>query len=191
MKNKVIQICGTNGTGKTTLVKGLLNGGKFKRKELLVGGEPKEWWYDGKIAVIGKYNQANCCGIDAGKYTGEQLLRVIEKIVVGYRPYAVIFEDIRFGSSYTFKKKALGIAEKYGAEYISATLVASLETVSRRVIERTGNESVNFDAVRSKARQVIRSSKKIETEGAKVFFICADNIDKKAVLLKFRGILYG
>ena len=132
MKNKVIQICGTNGTGKTTLVKGLLNSGKFVRKELRVQGNTKEWWYDGKVAVIGKYNQANCCGVDAGNYSGDQLLNTIDIILTNYRPKKLLFEDMRYGGSYTFKKNARDISEKHEYEYIALTLLASLKTACRK-----------------------------------------------------------
>ena len=100
---KVIQICGTNGVGKTTLVKGLLNTGKFLRMELPIDGERKEWWFDGQVAVIGRYAQNNCCGVDASKYSADQLIKVIDTILAVYEPSTVIFEDIRFGGSYTDK----------------------------------------------------------------------------------------
>ena len=189
MKAKVIQICGTNGTGKTTLVKGLLNSGAFLRMDLPVGGEIKEWWYDGQVAVIGRYARNNCCGVDASKYSADLLLTVIDTILAAYGPSTVIFEDMRFGGSYTFKRRAREIAQKHSGEYIAVALVASLETVSRRVIERTGNPDVDFDRVRQKARQVIRSTQKISADGAKVFFIDSERLDKGAMLGALRAII--
>ena len=78
---KVVQVCGTNGTGKTTLVKGLLTTGRFLRMELQIDGEVKEWWFDGDVAVIGRYASNNCCGVDSSKYSGDQLIKVIDTIL--------------------------------------------------------------------------------------------------------------
>lgn len=188
---KVIQICGTNGTGKTTLVKGLLTTGNFLRMELPIDGEAKEWWYDGQVAVIGRYAQNNCCGVDAGKYSGEQLLKVLDTILAVYGPTAVVFEDVRFGGSYSFKVRARDCASRYGYEYIAIALTASLKTVSERVINRSGNESVNFDNMLSKAKCVIRSTQKIKNDGSNVFFFDTDKLDKQSVLSKVRVIVYG
>ena len=187
---KVIQICGTNGTGKTTLVKGLLTTGNFLRMELPIDGEVKEWWYDGQVAVIGRYAQNNCCGVDAGKYSGEQLLKVIDTILDVYEPSTVVFEDMRFGGSYTFKRKAWDVAKKYGGSYYSVVLVASLATVSKRVIERTGNPNVDFDRMRKKARHVIKSSQKMQADGAKVLYIDSERLDKMATLGALRAIIH-
>lgn len=189
MKNKVIQICGTNGTGKTTLVKGLLNSGKFRRMELPVNGVVKEWWFDGKIAVIGKYNQANCCGVDAGSYTGEQLIKVLDKVISYYNPVSVIFEDVRFGGSFKFKKAAKECAETRGYEYISIALIASMKTIYNRVLLRTGNKNVKWDNMRSKQRQVIVSQKKLKENGSTVYIIYTDKLDKEGVYKKIRCIL--
>ena len=185
---KVIQVCGTNGTGKTTLVKGLLNSGNFMRMELPVDGESKEWWFDGRVAVIGRYAQNNCCGVDAGKYSGVQLLKVIDTILDVYGPKAVVFEDVRFGGSYSFKARARDCANRRGYEYVVITLIASLKAVSERVINRSGNEGVNFDQMRSKQRSCITSTRKIANDGVDTYIINSEQKSRNELLFALMEI---
>ena len=188
---KIIQICGSNGTGKTTLVKNLIRGGKFLKMNVVIDGKNREWWYDGRIAVIGKYNSANCCGCDAGNYTGETLINVISALILAYRPNVILFEDVRFGGSYTFKTRAMRIAKENGYEYCSFVLMARFETLCKRVLGRTGNENVNFDQIRSKARQVISSSRKIHDDGASVVWVDTEKYSTEDILSCLRGVING
>lgn len=177
---KVIQICGTNGAGKTTLVKNLLSNGDFERTEIDVEGVQKEIWGDGEITVIGKYNQANCCGVDAGNYSGDILLKTIENVIHTANPKVIVFEDVRFGGSFTFKEKLLNLAKRNGAMYILVNLILSPEISCDRVLNRSGNVGADYDAMISKARGVIRSSRKAAEIGAKVLFFDTGKNDKAA-----------
>ena len=188
---KIIQICGTNGTGKTTLVKGLLKSGKFLKMTEPVDGRGREWWYDGQVAIIGKYNANNCCGVDAGNYSGDTLLNVIDTLLRNYAPKTIVFEDVRYGGLYSFKHKAKALGEQYGYGYCAFTLIASLECVARRVIARTGNEGCDFDRMRSKARQCIKSTAKIGQEGAETVMIDTERFVQEAVLAALRMKVYG
>lgn len=186
---KVIQICGTNGTGKTTLVKGLLTSGSFLRMKLPIDGETKEWWYDGKVAVIGRYASNNCCGVDADKYSGDQLLKVIDTILTAYAPMTIVFEDMRLGCTYSFKQKARQCAERHGGEFVAIALTAELNTISKRVIGRSGNPNVDFDRMRQKQRQCITSVRKISDEGAKAYIIDTERKSKSELLRALKGII--
>ena len=186
---KVIQICGTNGTGKTTLVKGLLTSGNFLRMELPIDGEAKEWWYDGEVAVIGRYASNNCCGVDASKYSGDQLIRVIDTILAVYVPKTVVFEDMRLGCTYSFKQKAKQCAERHAGEYAVIALTAELNTISTRVIGRSGNPNVDFDRMRHKQRQCITSTRKIGNDGAKVYIVDTERKSKAELLLAIKAII--
>lgn len=188
---KVIQICGTNGTGKTTLVKGLLTSGNFLRMELQIDGEVKEWWYDGEVAVIGRYTRNNCCGVDAGNYSGEQLIKVIDTILAVYEPKAVVFECLMFGLSYKFKQNLFEVSKRHNRSYVVITLTAALTTLSERVIRRTGNENVNFDGVNSKMRQAINSTRLIQADGATAYIIDTEQKSKKEILDFLKVVLNG
>ncbi len=188
---KIIQICGTNGVGKTTLVKGLLTAGNFLKLNQEVSGISREWWYDGKVAVIGKYNDRNCCGVDAGNYSGDELIKTIKAVVARNRPEIVLFEDVRFGGGFTFKQKLKKAADEVGYEYYLMALIASLECSCERVLNRSGNVDADYDAMRSKARGVINSTKKAGEIGAKVVFCDTEKNDKAAVLGVLRRIING
>lgn len=186
---KLIQICGTNGTGKTTLVKGLLASGRFMKMECIVDGAAKEWWFDGETAVIGKYGAFNCGGVDAGRYSGDALPHVIQAIMRQYKPQTVLFEDVRYGGSYTFKTRLTKLALENGYEYVSLVLIASLECTCNRVLTRSNKIDADYDRMRSKARQVIRSSQKLQRDGVDVVWIDTEHTEPKRVLHTLMGVI--
>lgn len=186
---KIIQICGTNGVGKTTLVKGLLSAGNFLKLNQEVSGISREWWYDGRVAVVGKYNEANCCGVDAGNYSGDELIKTIKAIIARNKPQTILFEDVRFGGGFTFKQKLKKAADEVGYDYYLMALIASLECSCDRVLNRSGNRDADYDSMRSKARGVINSTKKAGEIGAKVIFCDTEKHDKGEVLTMLRRVI--
>lgn len=187
---KIIQICGTNGVGKTTLVKGLLTSGNFLKLNQEVSGVTREWWFDGNVAVIGKYNDRNCCGVDAGNYSGDALIATIRAIILRNKPNVVLFEDVRFGGAFTFKQKLKQTADDLGCDYYIMALIASLECSCDRVLNRSGNIDADYDAMRGKARGVIKSTKKAAELGAKIVFCDTEKNDKAAVLNRLKRVIY-
>lgn len=186
---KIIQICGTNGVGKTTLVKGLLNSGNFLKLYQEVSGVSREWWFDGKVAVVGRYNESNCCGVDAGKYHGNELIKTIATIVRRENPETVLFEDVRYGGSFLFKKRLKEFADSAGYDYYILALTASLECSCGRVLNRSGNMDADYDAMRSKARGVINSTKKAGNNGVKIAFCDTEKKNRIEVLDFLRCII--
>lgn len=186
---KIIQICGTNGTGKTTLVKNLLLSGGFLKMQSVIDGKSREWWYDGKTIVIGKYNSNNCCGVDAGNYTGEELLSTIKAVIQQEQPLTVVFEDVRYGSVFSFKQKLKSVADSLSYDYYLLNLIADLDVSCNRVLDRSGNSKANYDAMRQKARGVIYSTRKAEKIGAKALFCDTGKADKQTVLNLLRGVI--
>lgn len=179
---KIIQICGTNGVGKTTLVKNLLASDRFMRLAQVVNGVSREWWFNGNVAVVGKYNDQNCCGVDAGNYSGDGLAATIEAIISRYKPNVVLFEDVRFGGSFVFKQKLKHVADIVGYDYYILALIADLDVSCNRVLNRSGNANANYDSMRSKARTVINSTKKAQEIGAKTVFLNTGENSKIEVL---------
>lgn len=188
---KLIEICGTNGTGKTTLVKGLLASGRFMKMKCIVDGAAKEWWFDGETAVIGKYGRNNCCGVDAGNYSGEQIYKHLEAILDVYAPKAVVLEDVRYGTLYTFKQRMREIAERHGGSFCVLALYVPLEMAVERVIGRTGNEKINIDAIMSKQAQVLRSTRKIQADGVMSYYLDTSKFSPERLLLYLKRIVFG
>ena len=186
---KIIQICGTNGVGKTTLVKGLLAAGNFLKLNQEVSSISREWWFDGRVAVVGKYNDRNCCGVDAGNYSGEELIKTVKAIIQSNNPEVILFEDVRFGGNYSFKQKMKQAADAVGYDYYLLALFADLECSCNRVLNRSGNADADYDAMRSKARGVIKSTRKAHEIGAKVVFCDTGKNDKAAVLRRLMLII--
>ena len=167
---KIIQICGTNGVGKTTLMKNLLANGNFEKNAVSIDGVQKEYWFDGEIAVVGKYNDANCCGVDAGNYSGEVLLKTLDKVITEVKPDVVVFEDVRFGGSFAFKERLNKLTRQRKCAYTLVNLIASPECSCNRVLNRSGRMNADYDAMISKARGVIKSSRKAANLGARALF---------------------
>lgn len=186
---KVIQICGTNGTGKTTLVKGLLTSGKFLRMELPIDGEVKEWWYDGEVAVIGRYASNNCCGVDAGNYSGEKLIAVIERLINNHRPKVILYEGLIFCKLMSFSERVKEVAYNNGYQYLMITLIASLQTIHDRILKRSGNPNVNFDRMRSNQMLNIRNAKKMAADGVRVLLIDTEYKSAKETLRALKKLI--
>lgn len=188
---KIIQICGTNGVGKTTLVKNLLANGDFEKSYALIDGVQKEYWFDGEIAVVGKYNNANCCGVDAGNYSTDVLLKTLESVITTVRPDVIVFEDVRFGGSFAFKERMYKLASKRNYTYVIVNLIASPECYCDRVLNRSGRLNNDYDAMISKARGVIKSSKKAGDIGAKVLFFDTGKNDQGETLRFLLNVING
>ena len=187
----IIQICGTNGTGKTTLVKNILNAGNFYRFFVEIKGCKKEIWRDANSVIIGKYSSANCCGVDGSDFTSEQMFDAINEIIGRYSPEVLLFEDVRYGSLYSFKRKLFDLCSEYGYEYKAIVLFAEPTTIAKRVINRSGNPNVDFYRMLSKQRQCIRSANKLAAEGVHVVFVDTDKQDKNGVFNVVNGAING
>lgn len=187
---KIIQICGTNGTGKTTLVKNFLKKGAFHKMKGNIPGKEFVWWYNGSVAVIGNYKSTSCCGIDGGKFTGETLLNAVKSIGTIYRPEIVLFEDVLIGSSYAFKARVFEYARETGSEYAVLALTAPFEVLTNRIIERSGNTDRHFDNIRSKGRQIIASTKRIRDDGAEAVFCDTSKAPPESVLKLLERLCY-
>lgn len=63
---KIIQLRGTNATGKTTACRQFIQSGQFTVRSVPVYGKYIEYHYDEqrKIAVVGRYDQRECGGVD-------------------------------------------------------------------------------------------------------------------------------
>ena len=167
----------------------MLTTGNFLKLNQEVSGVSREWWYDGHTAIVGKYNDRNCCGVDAGNYSGDALIATLKSIIGRNRPEVILFEDVRFGCAFTFKQKLKKAAEDFGYDYYIMALIASLECSCDRVLNRSGNIDADYDSMRGKARGVIKSSKKAGEIGAKVIFCDTEKNDKAAVLNRLKRII--
>lgn len=183
MANKVIQICGTNGAGKTTLMKSLLSRDSYDRCFINVDGVEREYWRNiNNNVVIGKYCDNNCCGVDAGDYSGDALIRTIIKVACSIKPFAILFEDMRFGASYTFKEKLMNATKLISYDYVSIALIAPPEVVCDRVYMRSKNADVNYDSIIQRQMRVIRSNKKIHGLGAKCLYYDTNEADHNVLV---------
>lgn len=177
---KVIQISGTNGTGKTTLIKSLIQKSNFMRLQLPEGNEIKYWNYDGRIAIIGTYDNTNCCGVDKGTVRAESLFGAI-LFVIRQAPEVILFESVIYGSSYKFRKRVADTCLSFGIQYINVILFAKPEIIVKRICERTGRNA-DFDAIMQKGKQVISGGRKLHQEGVPVYWLGTGCIQRQRLL---------
>ena len=144
----------------------------------MIDGSQKEYWFDGKIAVVGKYNNTKCCGVDAGNYSCDVFLKTIECIIKAIKPYIIIFEGIRLSDSFAFKERMNNLSRRNNYVYVIVNLITSPECSCNRVLNRSGCFDNNYDAIISKARGVIKSSKRAKSIGAKVLFFDTEKNDQ-------------
>lgn len=132
----IIQICGTNGSGKSTIVDKVMaaaadvqavdddDTGKIRGYEMAVSGQP--------LIVVGKYHKITARGCDAIKDRDYNLETVRKSHLAGYH---VLFEGIRMMSH------TRGIDFFRGLGYQNVTLLlldTPVETCISEILARSG-----------------------------------------------------
>lgn len=177
---KVIQLRGTNATGKTTTVRQFIQNNNFVVKSIRVGCRDIEYhWDDGrKIAIIGRYDQAMSGGVD-GYITSKDVLRdTIIRMVKNIKPNAVIFEGIVYGVTFQFAYELNKVLEKIGCDYVGICFLPPLEVVFDRLSIRNGNKPVDYMSVQNKWFTASRAYDKLKRYGVNVKLVDTSIIPK-------------
>jgi thymidylate kinase len=159
----IISIRGTHGSGKSTIVKELLN--KFDAEPLMVPNEKKPQGYVmktpwGQLRAVGSYETA-CGGCDA-----IQPYDLIWPRIELYAEHGhVIFEGALVSSSYGNIGRA---SEKYGSDFVFAflntPLGVCLERIKKRRAAKGNNKPLDPKNTQVKYDNVARSRIKMEGE---------------------------
>lgn len=163
---KIVQIRGSNGTGKTTLVREFLRRrGDNTIITLTVGGERIECHKTGEIIVMGRYDRNECGGCDSEIHSKELFKDAIAKIVRTCKPEVLIYEAVLYGKTFQFSYDIYRYAKAAKAEYMALCLVPAFETTLERIYGRNGGKEINLQALQSTYNSCIRSNAKLRAAG--------------------------
>lgn len=177
---KVIQLRGTNATGKTTTIRQFIGKGDFVVKSIDMGARDVEYHWDDsrKILVLGRYDQAMSGGID-GYITNKDFLRdVIVRIIKRIKPNVLLFEGIVYGVTFKFAYELSRYLEQNDIEYIGVCLNPPLDVVFERLAERNDGKAVDYMSVQNKWFTANRAYEKLRKSGINVKEIDTTNVPK-------------
>lgn len=175
---KLIQLCGTNGVGKTTSVLQFCERRGMTAQVLEIDKRQYDYHTNGKAVVLGRYGLTKCGGID-GKITDKRVLKyVIIQFLRRLKPEVLVFEAVLYGVTYQFRKEISMTARSLGYEYTAVVLCPPLEVAVERTINRNGRD-VNIDSIAQKHFTTLSSSAKLSEAGLDVRAVDTSKIPKE------------
>ena len=152
---KVLNIRGTNGSGKTTMVKALIKKfneveesvwDKFTTEEITtyhkVYTRKAQIWHKQKILVMGIYNEKQTGGVD-NYDTPWQIMYGLLYFCKKYQGYTIILEGIRVSTNYVYWYKVFNILRDKGVVVkVVGLLPSNLEWAVNNVKERRKNKNI-------------------------------------------------
>lgn len=155
MGTKIVNIRGTNGSGKTTMMKKLIE--KFNETEESVWDEftteeittyhkvytrKAQIWTKQKILVMGIYNDKQTGGVD-NYDTPWQIMYGLLYFAKKYSGYTILFEGIRVSTNYVYWNKMFSIFRDKGVIVkIAGLLPSDINWAVNNVKERRKNKNI-------------------------------------------------
>lgn len=190
--NKIIQIKGTNGCGKSTTVAQFMDKYNFVRETIFL--KKKIDFYSYKdICVLAKLSNKNSprsnkpiilsdgrryVGLD-GVITDKNLLHeVIFNIIKLKEPRVFIFEALVYGKTYTFSRILNTLAKSMNYEYISVFLTCRNNGFYERVKIRNQGKYFNQSLQKKTNILAARAAKKTMQAGIKTIVVDTSEIEK-------------
>lgn len=188
---KVIQLRGTNATGKTTTVRQFILRGRFTVKTITVRKTPVEycWEEERRIAVIGRYDDRETGGVD-GRITNKDLLRdTILRVIKAENPQYLIFEGVVYGVTFQFAYELYLVLKRMGWEYIGLCFIPPLEVAFERLAERNGGKPVDYMSVQNKWFTANSAYRRLLEKGVNVKAVDTSKIPKGEMYKLIEGEL--
>lgn len=151
MKRTILNIRGCHCSGKTTLVRSLINKKQHTVEELAcLGYKTYVTVCDGgKTVVLGRYDQGACGGCDRFK-GGAHVKATIIEVVRRYNPNLIIYEGIMYSVTYKMATEIAKLATDVGYQWVSLYLFRDYQEVLKLLTERNKGKQVNQKAVYTK-----------------------------------------
>ena len=188
---KMIQLRGTNATGKTTAVRQFVFRGGFCVREMPNAGRQIEyhWNEERRIAVLGRYDKRECGGIDGYIEYRDELLDIIAKMMRTIRPEVIIYEGIAMATTFKLAHDIAMLCKRTGYEFVAVCLEPPLEVAFERLAGRNGGRPVNYMKVQEKWFSAARANEKLEAAGLHVVRFDTSRIPKEDMWKIIEGVL--
>lgn len=177
--NKLIQIRGTNATGKTTAVRNLISEGKFKIFSIKVRGKEYPYTYDGEIVVGGRYDTRECGGLDGVIKDKNVMKEYVIKLLKELKPKAFILDAVMYGVTFRFAYELNVVCESLGYHYIGLTFAPPLDVSLLRLYQRNGGKDINVEHLQQKHIQSVKAYKRLKACGVDVRLIDTSKVPKE------------
>lgn len=177
---KLIQICGNNGCGKTTVVRQFI--ARFMPDYEIVSitacGHKIECHKQDDIVVIGRYDKAECGGCDVAIRNATELKDAIAIIAKTVKPKVLIFEGVMYGKSFALRYEINKFAKAIGSDYMGICLEPPFDVTLERIYARNGGKEVNVKSLESGWRGAIKSNRKLKKVGVNITCVDTGSIPK-------------
>jgi thiol-disulfide isomerase/thioredoxin len=159
---KIINIRGSHCSGKTTAVRLFIEKNKNEVIETIVNGIKTHITLvnDGKVVVLGRYDQATCGGCDRYK-GGGHVKATLQYVVKQYRPEVIIYEGIIYSITFKMATEIADLSNKMGYEWKSIYLFREYNESMEFLEKRNHGKQVNVEAIYAKYVNVNRVFKKL------------------------------
>jgi len=176
---KVIQIRGSNGAGKTTIVRQFVQKNNLQIKEINVKGKQTYISIDesGRLVALGRYDKKTG-GCDLYDNT-EHVLNTIIWVITNIKPKIILFEGMIYSLSFAFAKKVSDLVQEYNYKYLSISLYTNFDVVLARIYKRNGGKEIKENLILDKINSIIKSHKKLKESGYNARMIDTSEINEE------------
>ena len=169
--NKIIQIRGCFGSGKSSAVRGFLNanGGEVR---FITLADNKDYSYTicptlNAIAG-GRYDQRECGGIDALIHNANVLHEYVLSVIKKLSPEYLILDGVMYNNTFSFSYALAQIGKRYGYDFQGILMLPPLQTAIERIYHRNGGKPINVKSLESQYFSAIRSAEKLKQVGLNI-----------------------
>lgn len=174
----LIQLRGSNASGKSTAVRQFCQKFELKPAEVRVGGKCTSIMTNGIYTVVGKYKPYSSGeGCDAHVDDAAHLRATIFELLRSRKYDIVVFEGLIYSFTYKFATDVDRIAKLCGYKYKPALLRLPYDERLRRLFERNGgNTDISLRTLDQKLKSGEVSAKKIREAGIPLTYIDVSKI---------------
>lgn len=186
---KIIQIRGSNGAGKTTIVRQFVQRNNLEIKKVNIKGKETciSTNKNGSIVVLGRYDKKTG-GCDLYDNT-EHVLNTIMWTMINLKPKIIVFEGMIYSLSYKFASKVSDFVKKYNYQYIAISLYTNPDVVFERIYKRNGGKPIKENLILDKIKSVKTSHNKLVSNGYNSKLIDTTNINENEMYKVIEGEL--
>lgn len=174
--NTFIQLRGTNGVGKSTTVRQIIEHGGFRVYMLSLHGKEYPYTFDGKTLIAGRYDTRECGGLDGVIKDRTIMKDYIVRLLKQRNPQVFILDAVMYGNTFDFAYQLNRLCEGLGYHYIGISLSPPFEVCLQRVLERNGGKPIKVKNLQSKYRSSLIAYQKLKGIGVDIRLIDTSKI---------------